>query len=162
MENYRFLELAEKENGFEFYQAFRDEIDWIIGAKGDTCWFVVMQDQSVKETYIGTRKDGVWTDRRIKGKGKRKTEKEMPPGSTIRRVEERAYFMQDAEWVKDRKPRLVEDAHPHYHYVYGMGDRALDVSEAFGVSIGYSDLKDPEAGFHLRYLYTGEEVAIPE
>ena len=27
MENYRFLELAEKENGFEFYQAFRDEID---------------------------------------------------------------------------------------------------------------------------------------
>lgn len=79
MENYRFLELAEKENGFEFYQAFRDEIDWIIGAKGDTCWFVVMQDQSVKETYIGTRKDGVWTDRRIKGKGKRKTEKEMPP-----------------------------------------------------------------------------------
>ena len=84
MENYRFLELAEKENGFEFYQAFRDEIDWIIGAKGDTCWFVVMQDQSVKETYIGTRKDGVWTDRRIKGKGKRKTEKEMPPGSTIR------------------------------------------------------------------------------
>ena len=162
MENYRFLELAEKENGFEFYQAFRDEIDWIMGAKGDACWFVVMQDQSVKETYIGTRKDGVWTDRRIKGKGKRKTEKEMTPGSTIRRVEERAFFMQDAEWVKDRKPRLVEDAHPHYHYVYGMGDRALDVSEAFGVSIGYSDLKDPEAGFHLRYLYTGEEVEIPE
>ena len=27
---------------------------------------------------------------------------------------------------------------------------------------GYSDLKDPEAGFHLRYLYTGEEVEIPE
>ena len=97
MENYRFLELAEKENGFEFYQAFRDEIDWIIGARGDTCWFVVMQDQSVKETYIGTRKDGVWTDRRIKGKGKRKTVKEMTPGSTIRRVEERAFFMQDAE-----------------------------------------------------------------
>ena len=162
MENYRFLELAEKEKGFEFYQAFRDEIDWIIGAKGDTCWFVVMQDQSVKETYIGTRKDGVWTDCRIKGKGKRKTVKEMTPGSTIQRVEERAYFMQDAEWVKDRKPRLVEDAHPHYHYVYGMGDRALDVSEAFGVSIGYSDLKDPEAGFHLRHLYTGEEVELPE
>ena len=80
MENYRFLELAEKENGFEFYQAFRDEIDWIMGAKGDACWFVVMQDQSVKETYIGTRKDGVWTDRRIKGKGKRKTVKEMTPG----------------------------------------------------------------------------------
>ena len=82
----------------------------------------------------------------------------MPAGSTILRIEERAYFMQDEEWVRDRKPRLIEDSHPHYHYVYGMGDKALDVSEAYGVSIGYSDLKDLQAGFHLRYLYTGEEV----
>ncbi|MBR4150234.1 MAG: hypothetical protein IKR08_02530 [Firmicutes bacterium] len=72
MENYRFVELVNKENGFEFYQAFRDEVDWIIGGK------------------------------------------------------------------------------------------ALDVSEAYGVSIGYSDLKDPEAGFRLRYLYTGEDVDAPK
>ena len=162
MKSNRFLELAEKEKGFEFCQAFRNEVDWIIGGKGDTCWFVVMKDQSVQETFIGTLKDGVWTDRRIKGKGKKKTVKEMPAGSTNKRVEERAFFMQDAEWVKGRKPRLVEDAHPHYHYVYGFGDKALDISEAYGVSIGYSDLKDPEAGFHLRFLYTGEEVELPE
>ncbi len=161
MDNYRFLELVEKEKGFEFYQAFRDEVDWIIGGKDDTVWFTVMKDQSVKETYIGIFKDGVWTDRRIKGKGKRKSVKEMPAGSTIKRVEERAYHMQDEAWVKDRKPRLIEDSHPHYHYVYGIGDKALDVSEAYGVSIAYSDLKDPEAGYHLRYLYTGEEVEIP-
>ncbi|MBQ3371342.1 MAG: hypothetical protein IJG48_10110 [Mogibacterium sp.] len=161
MDNYRFLELVEKEKGFEFYQAFRDEVDWIIGGKDDTVWFAVMENQSVKETYIGILKDGVWTDRRIKGKGKRKSVKEMPAGSTIKRVEKRAYFMQDEAWVKDRKPRLIEDAHPHYHYVYGIGDKALDVSEAYGVSIAYSDLKDPEAGYHLRYLYTGEEVEIP-
>lgn len=161
MDNYRFLELVEKEKEFEFYQAFRDEVDWIIGGKDDTVWFMVMKDQSVKETYIGTLKDGVWTDRRIKGKGKRKSVKEMPAGSTIKRVEERAYHIQDESWVKDRKPRLVEDAHPHYHYVYGIGDKALDVSEAYGVSIAYSDLKDPAAGYHLRYLYTGEEVEIP-
>ncbi|MBR7046335.1 MAG: hypothetical protein IKI23_11860, partial [Lachnospiraceae bacterium] len=130
--------------------------------KGDTYWFVIMQDQSVKETYIGTVKDGVWTDRLIKGKGKKKTVKEMPAGSTIRRIEERAFFMQEEDRVKNRKPRTVQDAHPHYHYVYGFGDRALDVSEAYGVSIGYSDLKDPSAGFHLRYLYTGEEVESPE
>ncbi|MBQ1326145.1 MAG: hypothetical protein IIY52_09060 [Solobacterium sp.] len=158
----RFMELVEREKGFEFYQAFRDEVDWIIGGKGDTYWFVIMQDQSVKETYIGTVKDGVWTDRLIKGKGKKKTVKDMPAGSTIKRAEERAYFMQDAEWVKDRKPRLIKDAHPHYHFVYGIGDKALDVSEAYGVSIGYSDLSDAPAGFHLRYLYTGEEVKSPE
>ena len=27
MDTYRFMELVEKENGFEFYQAFRDELD---------------------------------------------------------------------------------------------------------------------------------------
>ena len=93
MKTYRFMELVETEKGFEFYQAFRDEVDWIIGGKGDTYWFVVMQDQSVKETYIGTLKDGVWSDCKVKGKGKRKTVKEMPAGSTIKRIEERAYFM---------------------------------------------------------------------
>ena len=162
MENYRFMELVEKEKGFEFYQAFRDEVDWIIGGKDDTFWFTVMKNQSVKETYVGTLKDGVWTDRMIKGKGKKRTEKEMPAGSTIKRIEERAYFMQEEPWVKDRKPRLIEDAHPHYHYVYGMGDKALDVSEAYGVSIAYSDIKDLSAGYHLRYLYTGEEVEMPK
>ena len=162
MESYRFLNLVEKEKGFEFCQAFRDEVDWIIGGKDETYWFVVLKDQSVKETYIGTLKDGVWVDRRIKGKGKRKKVMEMPAGSTIKRIEERAYFMQDAEWVKGRKPRLVEDAHPHYHYVYGIGDKALDISEAYGVSMAYSDLKDSSAGFHLRHLYTGEEVELPK
>ena len=162
MEEYRFLELVEKEQGFEFCQAFREEVDWIMGGKDNTVWFVVLKDQSVQETWIGTLRDGVWTDRRIRGKGKRKTVTELPAGSTVRRAEERAYFMQDAEWVRERKPRLVSDAHPHYHYVYGFGDKALDVSEAYGVSIAYSDLKDLPAGFHLRFLYTGEEVALPE
>ncbi len=162
MKSYRFLELVEKEKGFEFCQAFRDEVDWIIGGRGDTCWFTVMKDQSVKETWIGTLKDGVWTDRKIKGKGKKKTVTDMPAGSTIKRVEERAYFMQEEEWVKNRKPRVIEDSHPHYHYVYGMGDKALDVSEVYGVSIAYSDLKDLSAGFHLRHLYTGNEVENPE
>ncbi|MBQ6479295.1 MAG: hypothetical protein IJI44_08035 [Erysipelotrichaceae bacterium] len=162
MEKYCFLELVEKEKGFEFYQAFREEIDWAMGGKNDTFWFMILQDQSVKETYIGKLKDGVWTDFLIKGKGKKRSVKEMPAGSTIKRIEERAYFMQEEGWVKDRKPRLVEDSHPHYHYVYGMGDKALDVSEAYGVSIAYSDLKDPAAGYHLRYLYTGEGVEIPE
>ncbi len=162
MENSRFLELVEREKGFEFYQAFRDEVDWAIGGKGGTIWLAVFKDQSLKEIYIGTLKDGVWSDRRVKGKGKRKSSAEMPAGSTLKRVEERAYFMQDAEWVTGRTPRLVEDAHPHYHYVYGIGDKALDVSEAYGVSIGYSDLKDIEAGFHLRSLSTGGDVELPD
>ena len=162
MANYRFSELAEKEKGIEYYQAFRDELDWVIGGKDGTYWFMILKDQSVEETYIGTLKNSVWTDRRIKGKGKRKTAEEMPAGSTIKRIEERAYFMQDEPWVKNGKPRLVEDSHPHFHYVFGIGDKALDVSKAYGVSIGYSDISDPSSGFHLRYLYTGEDVEIPD
>lgn len=162
MENHHFTELVAKEKGFEFYQAFRDEVDWVIGGKDDTYWFAVLKDQSVKEVYIGTLKDGMWTDRRIKGKGKRRTVTEMPAGSTIKRIEERAYFMQDQSWVKDRKPTLIEDAHPHFHYVYGIGDKALDVSQTYGVSIAYSDINDLSVGYHLRYLYTGEDVRIPD
>lgn len=162
MQNDRFMELVKKEKGFEFCQAFRDETDWIIGGKEDTYWFAVLKDQSVREMYIGTLKDGIWTDRMIKGKGKKRTVKEMPAGSTIKRIEERAYYMQEEPWVANRKPSLIADAHPHYHYVYGMGDKALDVSEAYGVSIAYSDLKDPSAGFHLRHLYTGEGTEIPD
>ena len=40
--------------------------------------------------------------------------------------------------------------------------KALDVSEKYGVSIAYSDIKDLSAGYHLRYLYTGDDVEIPE
>lgn len=162
MEKYRFMELADKEKGFEFYQAFRDEIDWVIGGKDDTCWFMIMNDGSIKETYVGKYKDGAWTDQRIKGKGKKRTVEAVPSGSTIKRIEERAYFKQDESWVKDRKPRLIEDSHPHFHYTYGMGDKALDVSEKYGVSIAFSDISDLSAGYHLRYLYTGDDVEIPE
>ena len=162
MEEYRFMKLVEQEKGFEFYQAFRDETDWVIGGKDDTYWFLILKDQSIKETYIGKYKDGTWIDQRIKGKGKKKSMEAMTPGSTMKRIEERAYFMQEEAWVKDRKPRLIDDSHPHYHYTYGIGDKALDVSEKYGVSIAYSDIKDLSAGYHLRYLYTGDDVEIPE
>ena len=59
MENSRFLKLVEEHKGFELYQAFHDEVDLVIGGKDDSVWFAVLNDQSVKETYIGTIKDGV-------------------------------------------------------------------------------------------------------
>ena len=85
----------------------------------------------------------------------------MPSGSTIRRIAEKAYLMQNEAWVTRRTPKPVEDAHPHYHYTYGFGDRGLDVSVQYGVTIAYSDIRDEDAGFHLRYLYTGDDVDLP-
>ena len=68
--------------------------------------------------------------------------------------------MQDQAWVQKRKPSVIQDSHPHFHYVYGFGDKALDVSEQYGVTIAYSDIKDVAAGFHLRYLWTGDDVEV--
>lgn len=47
------------------------------------------------------------------------------------------------------------------HYVYGFGDKGLDVSVQYGVTIAYSDIEDADAGFHLRCLYTGDDVDLP-
>ena len=45
--------------------------------------------------------------------------------------------------------------------MYGFGDKALDVSVPYGVTIGYNDIKDADTAFHLRFLYTGSEVELP-
>ena len=124
MSEEHFIQLVQDNDGFEFYQAFQNDVDHVFGGKG----------------------------------AKTKT---MPSGSTIQLIEEKAYLMQDEKWVKDRKGKLIEDSHPHYHYVYGFGDKGLDVSEQYGVTIAYSDIKDTSTGFHLRYVYVGDDVELP-
>ena len=153
----RFIKLVEENNGFEFYQAYRNDVDHILGGKGDTYWYIIMKKGKVSESYIGKRTADGWEDTYTKGA---KT-KAMPAGSTIKRIAEKAYLMQEEKWVAGRTPKVIEDGHPHYHYVYGFGDKGLDVSEKYGVTIAFSDIKDVSAGFHLRYLYTGNDVELP-
>ena len=153
----RFIQLVEENQGFEFYQAYQNDVDHVLGGKGGTYWYVILKKGKVQEMYRGEKKGDTWEDTYIKGT---KT-KAMPAGSTITRIAEKAYLMQEEKWVKGRNPKLIEDAHPHYHYVYGFGDKGLDVSEKYGVTIGFSDIKDPATAFHLRYLYTGKDVELP-
>ena len=155
----QFMELVKEHNGFEFFQAYRDDVDHIIGGKENTYWYIIMKKRKILEAYIGIFCDGVWKDRYEKGT--KKTMKEMPAGSTIQRAAEHAYLFQNEAWVKNRNPRLIQDSHPHFHYVYGFGDKALDVSEQYGVTIAYSDIKDPSVGFHLRDLHTGSSIDLP-
>ena len=157
MSEERFIKLVQENGGFEFYQAFREDVDHVLGGKGNVYWYSVIKKGKVMESYVGKLQGDAWEDTYTKGS---KT-KAMPSGSTIRRIAENAYFMQEEKWVRDRKPKLVEDSHPHYHYVYGFGDKGLDISGQYGVTIGYSDIKDPSSGFHLRYIYVGDEVELP-
>ena len=157
MSSERFIKLVEENEGFEFYQAYQKDVDHILGGKNNTFWYMIAKKGKVSETYIGKRNGDVWEDTYTKG-AKTKT---MPAGSTIKLIAEKAYYMQEEQWVKGRKAKLIEDAHPHYHYVYGFGDKGLDISEKNGVTIAYSDIKDLSTGFHLRYLYTGKDVDLP-
>ena len=157
----RFMQLVEENHGFEFYQAYKDEVDHVLGGKDGTYWYIVMKKGKVAESYIGKYNAGAWEDIYIKGSGTNQKKKDMPSGSTIKRIAEKAYLMQDEAWVTRRTPNPIEDAHPHYHYMYGFGDKGLDVSVQYGVTIAYADIKDTDASFHLRYLYTGDDVDLP-
>ena len=155
------MRLVEENGGFEYAQAYRNDVDLILGGKGNTFWCVLTKKGKVTESCIGTCKGGVWEDVFVKGSGANQKTKAAPPGSTIRKIAEKAYLCQSETWVTRRTPKQVEDAHPHYHYVYGFGDKGLDVSVKYGVTIAYNDLKDADAAFHLRYLYTGKDVELP-
>ena len=158
MSEERFLKLVEENNGFEFYQAYANDVDHVIGGKGNTFWYIIMKKQKVVETYIGKYNNGTWEDSYIKGNG---SPVSKSSGTAIKLITENAYLSQDEEWVKRRTPNPTEDSHPHYHYVYGFGDKAVDVSVQYGVTIGYSNIKDVAAGFHLRDICTGDDVELP-
>ena len=74
----RFISLVEENNGFEFYQAYRGDVDHVLGGKDGTYWYVIMKKGKVTESYIGKNSTGVWEDICIKGTGANKKAKTMP------------------------------------------------------------------------------------
>ena len=52
----RFIKLVEDNGGFEYYQAYRNDVDLILGGKGDTYWYVVMKKGKLTESYIGKKR----------------------------------------------------------------------------------------------------------
>ena len=39
----RFIQLVQEHDGFEFYQAFQNDVDHVFGGKGDTYWYTVLK-----------------------------------------------------------------------------------------------------------------------
>ena len=156
----QFMKLVEQYKGFEIVHAYRDDIDHFIGGKNDHFWYVSTKKGKVREAYVAFFKDGEFTDQHITGDGDKRKVKDEKAGTTIEMIAAKAYLCQDENWVKDRKGTLIEDDHPHIHFVKGFGDKALDVSKEFGVTMGYNDLDDTTGAFHMRDLSTGDKVEI--
>lgn len=61
-----------------------------------------------------------------------------------------------------RKPIKVEIYdHPCSHYSFAFGERAYKISDEYGITVEYSNLKDKPTGFRLRDIKTGEDVKTP-
>lgn len=157
----RFVKLVEEHQGFELVLGFRDWEDRYMGGKGDTFWYIVRKDEKLKEFYKAKYRGGEWEDVRITGNGSKKKEVSVAPGTTIRRIEKDAFYGQNEAWVKGKKARVIATGHPHRHYSKGFGEKGLDVSETYGVTISYSNVNDLPAGFHMRNVFAGKNVEIP-
>ena len=107
----RFIKLVEDNGGFEYYQAYRNDVDLILGGKADTYWYAILKKGKVTESFIGRRSGDAWEDVYIKGSGPSQKTKAMPAGSTIGRIAEKAYLYQNETWVTRRTPKPVEDVH---------------------------------------------------
>ena len=87
----RFIKLVEETGGFEFYQAYRGDVDHILGGKDGVYWYAVMKKGKVTEQYIGKLRGGAWEDVCVKGSGASKKTSAKPDGSTINKIDEKEY-----------------------------------------------------------------------
>ena len=68
MSDKSFMELVEAHQGFEFCQAYRNDVDHIIGGKGNTYWYIITKKGKTVESFIATYGNEGWSDRYVKGK----------------------------------------------------------------------------------------------
>ena len=48
----RFMQLVVENHGFEFVQAYKDDVDLFLGGKDGTFWYVVMKNGKVKKRTV--------------------------------------------------------------------------------------------------------------
>ena len=160
MDNKTFIDLVNEYDGFELVIGFRDDVDHYIGGKDNKVWYQVTKGSN-SEYYVGTLENGVWTDKFYKAKKHKVVSSEtVESGTTISKVEERAFFYRDK--IGTKKPQRVEKEEDTYlHYVFGFGERAWEVSEKYGVTTFFSDINKEDEGYHLRDIVIGSDVEKP-
>ena len=83
----QFLRLVEENGGFELCHAYRDEEDHFLGGKQNNYWYVIVKHGKQTEACLATMEGGTWSDCIIKGSGRKRTQKALPAGSTIKRIQ---------------------------------------------------------------------------
>lgn len=158
-----FLKLVSEYNGFEFVLGFREDEDHFIGGTGNTVWYHIQKGNSV-DCMLAEKKGEVWTDVHIVKNGKKEAKKEAAEsGSTLERIQQRAFFKQEEIEQDGRKPVITEiSGYRNRHYAFSFGARAYDILDEYGITVGYSNIDDEQAGYRLRNLHQGDSVTIPD
>lgn len=158
-----FLKLSENNGGFEVTLGFRDDADHFLGGTGDKIWYFVKK-RSAEDYYVCTlQKDGSRVDVHYTRKKKILSAEPASSGKTLELILAELSAGQEEVDRGGRKPVQVSlYEHPCSHYSFAFGERACKISDEYGVTVEYSNLKDETAGFRLRDLRTGPDVIPPE
>lgn len=158
----KFLELVQTNKGFEITLGFCDDIDHFIGGTGDTIWYYI-QNKSKTEFWMAKQKDGVWSDKHYRKKGKSFVAEDAESGYTISKIVERLYFGHDFIAKDGRKPSVVEKHGLMVdHYTYRFGELAYEISRDYGVTVSHSNINDLSVGYYARTVKTGADVKAPK
>lgn len=157
-----FQKLINENEGFEVTLGFRNDVDHFIGGIGNKYWYFVKKGQS-EDYYVCTVTDGKSEDVHYMRKKKVLDCEAATSGKTMELILSELAVGQKEITESSRKPLPVEvSGHPCSHYSFAFGERAYKISDEFGVTIEYSNLKDEESGFRLRTIYTGADIIVPE
>ena len=156
-----FINLVNKNDGFEFVIGFKDYVDHRIGGKKDKYWYFIDHDGKKQEYYVGTLNNGAWADKFYIKKGGKLESKTVDNGTTIKMIVDRAYFYQDK--TAGKKPQEVEKhGYVCEHYMFGFGEKAVEIVKEYGVTVDFNDINDNDAAYRLRDILLGKDVEKPE
>lgn len=158
----KFLKIISDNIGFQVTLGFRDDVDHFLGGRGSKVWYYI-QKKKTADYYVGTLTGGVWEDVHYVLKKKILTSEPAPSGTAIGLILSELSIGQEEIEKDGRKPIAVKVYElPCSHYSFAFGERAYQISDDYGITVSYSNLKDEEAGFRLRTLIVGEDIKIPE
>lgn len=156
-----FLDLVRDNGGIEITLGFRGNEDHFIGGTGDRYWYFVKKGAK-EDYYVCCAADSGAAETHYTRKRKVLRSEPAPAGKTMELILSELAAGQKEIEEDGRAPVNVEAfGRPCSHYSFAFGERAYKISDEYGVTVERSELDDESAGFRLRNIVTGEDVAAP-